>query len=193
MKRTIITLLSLLAVFVTLSARQPQRGYRGFLDWSNSLHVEHYTADQSIWNRDGSITEFYTGFSTSHGYQFNPNFFLGAGLDYEHCNKISSDILALYLQGRTDITFGRFTPFGDIRLGYNCVVNGGVYFSPTVGYRFSWSRKLGLNLGVGLTLVGYGYDQYEIVEDPSGYKELHKTGTIHRSIGFFSFRIGIDF
>lgn len=94
MKRTIITLMAIIAIFTTSLARQPQRGYRGFLDWSNSLHVEHLKDNQDPWNNGGSLTEFYTGFSTSHGYQFNPKFFLGAGLDYEHCSKISSNILA---------------------------------------------------------------------------------------------------
>ena len=38
MKRKIFTLL-MLAVMLTAFAKQPERGYRGFLDWSNSYRT----------------------------------------------------------------------------------------------------------------------------------------------------------
>lgn len=187
MKRIIITFMALTAIASAAVARQPRVGYRGFIEWSNSLR------SQENWYDNGSTTEFYTGFSTSHGYQFTPLLFVGGGLDYEHYSDLDSNILALFVQGRTDLKLGKYTPFGDLRLGYNFVAGGGVYFSPTVGYRFNWGRKMGINIGAGLTLLGYSNDIYDVSFDNDGYMMLNKTGTVHDSVLFFSFRVGIDF
>lgn len=80
MKKILIILTIMLAT-VSAGARQPGKGYRGFLDWSSSVRSGRFgfiTIDGSFETyRDNT---FYTGFSTSHGYQINPIFFVGAGL-----------------------------------------------------------------------------------------------------------------
>ncbi len=191
MTRTITTFL-MLALALVAFGRQPERGYRGFIDWSNSYRT---TANFTGFPR---ISSYYTGISTSHGYQFNPVLFVGAGLDFEHCSKIDSNILALYAHGRTDFKFGKFTPFADLRLGYNFVSGGGVYFSPSIGYRFNWGRKMGVNVAVGYTLQGYRSDVYEVInydqaQNQTGWGIANKIGTNHGTASFFSFRLGIDF
>ncbi len=188
MKKTIITILACLLAVSAAQARQPERGYRGFVEWSNALTTE----DAIVINgtSDDSKTLFYSGVSTSHGYQFNPNLFLGAGLAVEfnsdHCN------VPLFVQLRTDQEFGRFTPFGDLRLGYDCCDGGGVFFSPSIGYRFSWNRRLGVNVGVGLTVRGYKVDKY-VVEAEDDRLVATYSGTESRTRAMFAFRIGIDF
>lgn len=188
MKKQIITFLALIALTFGATARQPESCYRGFIDWSNSLRSE-----KNGWGHHD--TEYYTGLSTSHGYQFKIPLFIGAGIDYEYCKKWDSHILAPFIQGRTDLKFGKFTPFGDVRIGYNLTNGGGIYFSPSIGYRFNWGRKAGLNIGVGMTLQGYSADVYDIAFDPgSGYWHLgNKLYTHHGCLGFFSFRLGFDF
>ena len=191
MTRTITTFL-MLALALVAFGRQPEQGYRGFIDWSNSYRT---TANFTGFPR---ISSYYTGISTSHGYQFNPVLFVGAGLDFEHCSKIDSNILALYAHGRTDFKFGKFTPFADARLGYNFVSGGGVYFSPSIGYRFNWGRKMGVNVSVGYTLQGCRADVYEILnydqgQNQGGWGIGNKIGTRHGTASFFSFRLGIDF
>lgn len=186
MKKQFIALMAIISIAFAAAGRQPQRGYRGFAEWSNSIR-------EDTWIGGETTTSFYTGLSTSHGYQFNPWLFVGAGLDYEHCSRISSSILATFLQGRTDLVFGRFTPFGDVRIGYNMAQGGGIYFSPSIGYRFNWGRKAGVNLGIGLTLQGYSADIYEIGVSPDGFWIQDKIGTHHGSAAFFSFRLGFDF
>lgn len=186
MKRLITFFMLVIMTVAALSARQPEKGYRGFIDWSNSLG----TVD--IWYPGNTETTLYTGLSTSHGYQFNPWLFVGAGIGLERCGKIDSWLAPAYLQGRTDLQFGRFTPFGDIRLGYNLSQGGGLYFSPSIGYRFNWGRKMGINLGVGLTVQRYSYDIFESAF-VNGYQTYVKVGTGHGTKAFFSFRVGIDF
>ncbi len=116
MKRLIITLMAVVAIVSGVSARQPQKGYRGFLEWSNGLRSE-----EELFSSENRKTVLYTGFSTSHGYQFNPWLFAGAGVDYN-----GNNLFALFAEGRADVKFGSFTPFGDLRVGYS-VTKGGEY------------------------------------------------------------------
>lgn len=180
----------LLIAFATaanfLSAKQPQKGYRGFIEWSNN--VTSYKYDDQI-----SMTGFYTGGSTSHGYQFNPNFYLGAGFSIEHSSKFAQTLLPVFVDARTDQKFGYFTPFGDLRIGYSLNSGGGLYFSPTLGYRFNWGRKAGINLGLGLSVIGYKVERYTIAVDQNGYLSYVSEGTRHQSKAYFTFRRGFDF
>ncbi len=195
MKKLIIAFLAVALICGAALARQPQRGYRGFIDWSNNLRSEKYQYELL----DGAMfthrtTFFYTGISTSHGYQFNPLLFVGGGLDIEYNSKLADYIFAPFAHVRTDFKFNNFTPFAEARLGYAMRDGGGVYFSPNIGYRFNWGRKMGVNVGLGLTLLGYHEDYYSIATggdifyDDVDIIEEHYSGCR----AFFSFRIGID-
>lgn len=188
MKQIVIFIATLLMIVLAASARQPERGYRGFLDWDNSF----YRVD--TWMPGNKTTAFYTGISTSHGYQISPLFYVGAGISFEHCGKFDNSYLTPFVHGRSDFRFGRVTPFGEVRLGYNLTNGGGVFFSPNVGYRFNWGRKMGVNLGLGLSLYGYSADIYEPADNPvNGYDTYVKVGVYHGCRVSFSFRVGIDF
>lgn len=192
MKRILLVAAATLSV-LSLAARQPSRGYRGFADWSNSITRE------TIWSyTDGTnhVTVkdnlFFTGFSTSHGYQFSPNFYLGAGLGIEKNSKYDEWIGPVFIDVRTDQEFGKFTPFADLRIG----MCGGIYLSPSVGYRFNWGRKVGINIAAGYTLRGYKVDVYDFenpVQDDLGYWTVTYLGRETRTHSYFSFRVGIDF
>ena len=71
MKYRIIAFLLALSA-ITAYGRQPQRGYRGFIEWSNDL-----TSQQNLYTNE---TVLYTGATTSHGYQINQMRYIGAGL-----------------------------------------------------------------------------------------------------------------
>lgn len=193
MKKTLI-IFTVLLVAVSAEARQPQRGYRGFFEWSSSLRSENFGYPDMNGNllmyRDNT---FYTGFSTSHGYQINPVFFIGAGLGMERCGSLDNWVAPIFLEGRIDLKIGKFTPFGDLRLGANVAEGAGVYFSPTIGYRFNLGRKMGVNIGAGLTLAGYRVEHYEGTwTGPDSY-EIQYISTRHHVRPYFSFRVGIDF
>mgnify|MGYP001026846799 CR=1 FL=1 len=196
MKKPIILILAATLLSLTATARQPHRGYRGFFEWSNSLRSENFAyVDMSgnlYFYREST---FYTGFSTSHGYQINPKFFIGAGLGMEGCTNDNIDnwVVPVFIQSRIDLQFGKFTPFGDLKLGANLSEGIGAYISPTIGYRFNWGRKMSVNAGMGLTLAGYRVEHFEGTwTGPDSY-ELQYIGTKHHIRPYFSFRIGIDF
>ena len=188
MKRFSI-LFFLVITVLSVQARQPEQGYRGFVEWSNN--VSSYTTPI------GKFTDYFTGGSTSHGYQINPWIYGGAGIVFEYCKNTGEYIFAPFADVRSDLKFGKFTPFVDARIGYNFTQygdgliitskNGGVYFSPKVGYRINWGRKVGVNIGVGLTLVGY----------KNRYNWDSTTGTFlgvkNGCDSYFSFSLGFDF
>ncbi len=193
MKRLFITAVAILLASVCSFARQPERGYRGFAEWTNRVyHTDGY------WSK----THYVPGISTSHGYQFNPWLFAGIGIDYSladsyfysHHYDFTSYFLSVFADVRTDLQFGKLTPFADIRLGVNATSTGTVYFSPSIGYRFNWGRKVGINLGVGYTLDGYRYENWIWGTTPEGYNIAVPTGKyINWSQSSFTFRLGIDF
>lgn len=195
MKRLFIASFAILLTAICCFARQPERGYRGFADWTNRVY--HHNDIYS------SKTYYVPGISTSHGYQFNPWLFAGVGLDYSledtgffdnHHYDFDNYFLSLFADVRTDLQFGKFTPFADLRIGLNATSTGTVYFSPSIGYRFNWGRKVGLNIGVGYTLDGYHYTEYKEVETIYGYTEWIPTGNkFNHYQSSFTFRLGIDF
>lgn len=194
MKKSILFVLAVALICHISEARQPRRGYRGFLEWDSSLRTEKFgypDIDGNIFMRRENT--FYTGFSTSHGYQINQIFFVGVGFGMERCDKANNWIAPVFFQGRADLQFGKFTPFGDIRLGVNLGQGAGVYFSPAVGYRFNWGRKIGVNLGVGLTLAGYKVEHYDGVMVTPDCFVIQYLGSSRRVRPYFSFRLGIDF
>lgn len=187
MKRQIIFIFMLLSAIVGSMARQPERGYRGFLDWSNSLRSEKWVE---------RYTKFYSGVSTSHGYQFNPWLYVGGGLDWEYHSSSNTNIFAVFVDGRTDLKFGKFTPFGDVRIGYRIPENGykgDFYFSPSIGYRFSWGRKVGINLGVGITVTTHREKSDYILDEDFNLIHTGQYNTWSVTNTYFSFRVGFDF
>lgn len=178
---------------VTAMAREPQSGYRGFIDWSND-----FTTYTFFMIGDNEFTWF-TGASTSHGYQINRNLYVGAGLMVEHNSKFDIYTIPVFADIRTDQTWGRFTPFGDLRIGYNFSDGGGIYFSPTVGYRFNLNRKMNLNVGIGLTLRGYATDKYNFSLDEGALEDGYYKydwaylGKAHHIKAMLALRLGIDF
>lgn len=181
MRTRFLTLLILIGLsIIPTFGRQPQRGYRGFVDIEGSTYFyTDYFGKQAISG---------IGASTTHGYQFNPHLFVGGGLSI-----VGNNILPVYIAARTDWKFGIFTPFADLKLGYNMLDGGGVFFSPSVGYRFNWGRKVGINLGAGLTVKGFKADLYNVVTDSDGYSTWVKFGEGSFKRTYLTIRLGIDF
>lgn len=187
-------MLAVILICRIAEGRQPNRGYRGFFEWSNSVRSDNF----GVFDIHGNLKlerqgVFYTGFTTAHGYQINNMFFVGAGFGMERCTDFDSWIAPVFLQGRVDLKFGKFTPYGDLRLGANISQGSGVYFSPSIGYRFNWGRKTGVNIGVGLTLAGYMAEHYEGTWTAPDSYEIYYVATKHHVRPYFSFRLGVDF
>ncbi len=172
-------------------ARQPEKGYRGFAEW-----VSDIKADIAIYGGP-TDSRYYTGVSVSQGYQLNPYLFLGGGVAAVQCVKDNEIYAApVFAQIRTDMKFRKFTPFADVRLGYNFAGYGGIYFSPSVGYRINWGRKIGVNIGVGWSMTGNRrhIDEITTILGPDGTGGTWTTWKRrHTYDNTIALRLGIDF
>ena len=209
MKRILILVYMLAVVGMAMANpyQSPRRGYRGFVETGFSRSLNRIP---SLDLTNGEYKNNHDAFillSTTHGYQFNKNLFLGGGIMLGFGEETE---LPIYVNGRYDFKFNKITPFADLRIGYNIGKEGrssGFWFSPTIGYRFNWGRKVGLNVGIGFsfkdmvtnkvkTIIGApDYPWYEPDEgayDPN--KEyLVWDGSRRRLEGYWTIRIGIDF
>ena len=172
--KAIKQLFFIITIFIssnTATANEPQKGYRGFVD----TNVD-FSFNQDGYG-DNTVTVYY-GISTSHGYQINSHFFLGAGLMYERHHPISYNwghSFPLYLHARSDWKLGHFPVYGDVRIGGVFLGDYRLYFSPTVGYRLNLGNKSNLNFGIGMNFRGYSWTDEK---------------TLHPQLAV---RVGIDF
>ncbi len=190
MKKLALTIIGVIFLSLTLSARQPSRGYRGFIDFAWS------TFSESI-GKDWKVTANHYGLSTVHGCQIIPELFVGAGFEIANNATASSVYLPVFVDVRTDLKFGRFTPFADLRSGWAICNDGGFRLQPMVGYRFNWGRKVGINFAVGMTLQCYkAYDYSDggwANPEPDGGYQMQNPRVEHKALAGFTLRLGFDF
>ncbi|MDE6300930.1 MAG: hypothetical protein K2M19_04370 [Muribaculaceae bacterium] len=188
--RTFALLLTLILTSYSSMARQPEKGYRGFAEWCSDIK-----ADIAIYGGP-TDSRFYTGVAVSQGYQFNHWLFVGGGVSVEQCVKDNSIYSApVFAHVRVDL-FKKFTPFIDARIGYNFANYGGIYFSPTVGYRFNWGKRIGINIGIGYSMTGNRTTIVSIIENLGPDETWGTNTTYHRRHHFddtLTLRLGIDF
>lgn len=203
MKKSLILLLLLVSsLSVSAQKKEPKRGYRGFFDVEASFSSWKIADDYHITEDGGQIFDnvhrasfLDVVLSTSHGYQFNKHFYLGAGLKFGFAGFYDEWLLGLFLHIRTDQTFGKYTPFAELRTGISTETDGYLYFSPTLGYRFNFGHHTNLNVGIGMTLRPFdsGSEDVTFYYDLAGELERIAVGKLPAVKPYFTFRVGIDF
>lgn len=143
MKKLFMTLV-LTALFAATAFAQDAKSYRGFTDFSYTLGV-------------GDTGEDFDRFtlSTTHGYQIDDMFFMGAGVSFEYVSDTGAALVPIYGDVRIDIPVGshRVKPFVDAKIGYAAgKIFDGFYFAPTVGVRVPVGFVKALNFGLGYKL-----------------------------------------
>lgn len=195
MKRLLL-LPALCLTWLCASALQPQRGYRGMFESSNYLII-----NPGFLTGDGGSSTVFAGFATSHGFQFNSWLYAGGGAGFEynlnwkkHRNSEHGRwVIPLFAEGRLDARWDCFTPYFSARLGANLADHGGVYFSPTVGYRFNWGRKSSINFSMGMSLYGRRFTSREHILEPGGGITLGPETHYQGHDVLFTVRLGYDF
>lgn len=199
MNKYIIIVIMLLSgcVWANAGGRDPQKGYRGFVE-SESFFVPNF----AFIFGDGGSSDFWSGMSTVHGYQLNPHLFIGAGMSCVWMFNDADDMsegteikyLPLFADVRTDWRFGRFTPFADLRIGWNLLRHGSFSGALTIGYRFNWGRRVSLNLALGVNMRGYRCEEYQSGWLPDSGPWVRPTGTFRTAYDVMPvLRVGIDF
>lgn len=152
MKKLFILLVSVLLFSFNCSAQSISSGnYKGYVDAGYSIGIGDYEFGRVEIN-------------TSHGYQFNPYFFLGAGVglhfmpSYETSGMdIPLDVrdskvdIPVFANIRSHFSKGKFAPFADLKGGTYITNSGGLYIIASVGIRYALNDKQGLSLSLGYT------------------------------------------
>ena len=79
---------------------------------------------------------------TTHGYQINKTWFLGGGIGYEN------EMLPIYFDTKAYFTKKamKVNPWAEAKLGFD-VINGGCYFSPSIGIALPLAKDYALTIG----------------------------------------------
>ena len=102
------------------------------------------------------------GYSIGIGYQFNPYFFLGAGMGFHFMSSYETDGMEIALDKRdsqVDIPIfanvrcnfskKKVAPFIDLKGGTFVTNNGGLYANASIGCRVSLNEKQAISIAVG--------------------------------------------
>lgn len=181
-----------------ISGSKIGKGYRGFVeatfDATSFKVADDYHYDSSGLVLTGVHREGFVcaGISTSHGYQFNPHIYVGLGILGYYSQIDNGALIGTFLHIRTDQTFGKYTPYAEIRTGLKTDGIGPFFITPAIGYRFNFGHKTNLNVGIGLNL--------QFRQDPGSminyghYGNGPKVTVINSAIQpYFDFKTGIDF
>lgn len=96
-----------------------------------------------------------------NGYQFNRWLSAGIGTGIQAWQVTQQVTLPLFADFEATFMQKTIAPFADLRIGYcfgltydDVIPKDGVYFSPTVGFRWGMGRNIALKLGVGYLMQG---------------------------------------
>lgn len=146
----IVSLITLLVLPISaqnssyFNGRGVQRGYRGFADIGYSIGV-------------GDFGEGRVELQTTHGYQFLPYFYMGAGVGVSFYHKSEVVSVPIFADLRADLFNNSITPFIDFKIGYAVADVEGFYMSPSIGCRFGLDSNIALNASVGYTMQKYNW------------------------------------
>jgi hypothetical protein len=191
MKRTQLLGMCLTAMLltgaVTASAQTAnvyqKSGYKGFVEAGYTVGIDD--------NNFGRVEV-----STSHGYQFNPYFFLGVGLALSYYTEPEKSAMPIFADARVNFLKGKFVPFAGVKIGYTTSdAVKGFYFAPSVGVKMMLSRHSALNFSLGYVYQAADYITLSGVDiyTPLGTINEHDIKREKENIGGVSFRVGFEF
>lgn len=158
------------------SARGISRGYQGYVDIGQSYEL------------GGDFSSANTEVLTSHGFRFNPYFYLGGGLGFIFNSETEDVYVPFYVNVRADLLNKRISPFFDFKLGYTVNNDGGAFVSPAIGVKFNFGRRVALNLALDYTY--HHVENIEYYSYSSGNNYLYNKSYDFNNLGF---RIGLEF
>ena len=190
MKKTILAVTAMLFSLLPIQAQKFQsKCYRGNVDAGYSFGIGDYDFGRFEVN-------------TSHGYQFNPYFFLGAGTGVHFMSSYKTNGMDIALDQREsqvdipvfanikcNLLNKRFSPFIDVKGGTFVTNNGGLYVCAAIGCRYTINEDYAVNLSLGYTrekLEFETFDEFKNSTSMDYYTSPRKLDTecISLKIGF---------
>lgn len=160
-----LRLLAVLVIAMAASICSAQSGYKGMIEGGYMFNLERTEASVHT-----------IEFSTTHGYQFNPYLFIGAGVGL---NLVSSPVdvmyMPLYLDVKANLTKTKISPFIELKIGHTVLDVESFYLNPNIGVNYNFYKSLSAYLKVGYTYVAencdvYGSDTYDGISVRIGFE-----------------------
>lgn len=178
-------------------AQSIQKGYRGMVDAGYC----HYLSQ---------INPSTIEVTTSHGFQFNPYIYLGAGIGFDFTgeakweevdgrpyNKRAAKVdIPLFFNARANFTKTQISPFVDARIGAYINNEGNIYANFAIGGRYALNEKIGLSLSIGYEIRKVTVEQLNmrLGNKYNNYKsDFYYTDRPNQSVDGLVFKLGIDF
>ena len=161
MRKFLFLLVALLATISVNAQNVSGKCYRGFADLGYTIGLGDYEMGRIEIN-------------TTHGYQFSPYFFLGAGIGFHFMpeyetpgmtialdQRDSSVEIPIFANLRANFTKTKVAPFIDAKVGTYVTNSSGLYASISAGCRIATTQKQGVNLSVGYTYAKYEFQTFD--------------------------------
>ena len=141
-----------------------ESGYKGFIDLGYTIGVGDFGIDR-------------LELSTSHGCQFNPYLYVGAGVAANYYFDAEVIGMPIFAHVRGNILNNSISPYVDFRIGYSPLEDvQGLYMAPSIGCKI---KSFNVSLGYVMQKAKY-YDYYY---DDEGSENC----------GGFSLKVGFEF
>ena len=150
MRKLTFVLAAIMAITLNCNAQSSSGCYRGFIDAGYSIGVGDYEFGRFEVN-------------TSHGYQFNPYFFLGAGagLHFMSSYETKDMDIPVFANIRCNFSKKKVSPFVDVKGGTYVTNNGGLYVNASAGCRFAINEKQAVSLAVGYASEKLEFESFD--------------------------------
>ncbi len=165
MKKFLFSLAVIASVVFSSQSTKAQdyfkNGYRGYADLGYTIGVGDYELNRFE-------------ISTTHGYQVNPYFFIGAGVGFHfmpkyetkgmyiaHDTRDSKVSIPLFVDFRGTFTKTKLAPFIDIKLGHFVTNGDGFYASASAGCRLKTIEKQAISISIGYTFEKLEFETFD--------------------------------
>ena len=129
-----LRIMGLLFALITLSiapTTSNAQTYKGSIEGGRTLHTD----DMGLF----STTDIYT----THGFQFNPYLYVGAGAGIRLGDSYTA--IPIYADVNYTMLKKKVSPFIDAKIGYSLLDASGFYMNPGVGVNWNFYKGLSVN------------------------------------------------
>ena len=141
-----------------------ESGYKGFIDLGYTIGVGDWGIDR-------------LELSTSHGYQFNPYLYVGAGIAANYYFDAEVIGMPIFAHVRGNILNNSISPYIDFRIGYSPLKDvQGLYLTPSIGCKI---KSFNVSVGYVMQKAKYYYSDYYY-----DYEGSENCGGLSLKVGF---------
>ena len=165
--------------------------YRGFIDAGYDVGIGDYEFGRFVIN-------------TTHGYQFNPYIFLGAGTGFHFMSEYKTKDLDIALDTReskvdipvfanahVNFTKRKVAPFVDGKAGTFVTNNGGMFWNISAGCRIATNEKQAVNISIGYAAEKLEFESFDRFNSSHDMSYTRKARVLNAEC--VTLRVGYEF